>query len=202
MSSVLISGVGVNVIICICAVVCRTMAQQQMNPPGTVYTCTHCRKPFSDRSNCRRHMQTQHSLDGQVRGVSAEENDNRFELRHCVDVAVNELLSGNFTQSAPALVSQVRTLLPAFNDREATILVAAAAATTRHLTLLHQTVEVLRRTGDPALAAERDLSRRLAYLAIGPKWSASDAAPGAASAISLPGAVSYTHLTLPTILRV
>jgi len=136
MSSVLISRVGVNFLICICAVVCRTMAQQQMNPPRIVYTCTHCRKPFSDRSNCRRHMQTQHSLDGQVRGVSAEQNDNRFELRRCVDVALNELLSGNFTQSAAALVSQVRTLLPTFNDREAQICHVMHGPCSLHLELM------------------------------------------------------------------
>ena len=39
------------------------------------------------------------------------------------------------------------------------MLVASAAAATRHAALLQQTVDVLRRTGDGVSAAEHDVSR-------------------------------------------
>ena len=152
------------------------MAQQQINGVGSrSFPCPVCKQPFTDPSNRRRHMKNQHpgvqvAAVEDVRRVEEVQDCGGLQLRHFVEAAVGEILESNFTQSATSLTAQVRALLPGFTDREAQILVASAGAATRHMAFLQHTLEVLRRAGDQSSAAERDLARRLAYLAIGPRW--------------------------------
>ena len=175
------------------------MTERQLRPTGVAtFSCHVCRQPFSDRSNRRRHMARKHPEEyasAEVRGVFEEKSEalegkagalQHLQTRHYVDVAVGELLSGNFTRPATELTALVRGLLPSFTEREAEILVASTSSATRQMTLLHQTMAALQRSGGPTSAAERDITRRLAYLALGPRWATAPATIDTDDASSTP----------------
>ena len=153
------------------------MAERQLKPAETVYPCAYCQRPFADRSNRRRHIIRTHAgavarnlVVTQRPPSSSTSSGTSLTLRHAVAAITEDVLRSNFTRPSEELLSTIRMLAPSLSLREAEVLLAASSAAVKHTSGLFQTLNSLRQAGGPATAAERDLTRQLAYLSVGPRW--------------------------------
>ena len=113
------------------------MAERQLKPADVVYPCVHCLRPFSDRSNRRRHVTRAHpgvSTENlaAIRSSSSAASSNTLSLRHMVAAVTEDVLKTNFTRPSDELVSTIRTLAPSLSLREAEVLLAATSAAVKH----------------------------------------------------------------------
>ena len=149
------------------------MAERQLKPAETVFPCAYCHGPFADRSNRRRHVIRTHAgaaARNLVVSPSSTSSGTSLTLCHAVAAITEDVLRSNLTCPSEELLSTIRMLAPSLSLREAEILLAASSAAVKHTSGLFQTLNSLRQAGGPATAAERDLTRQLAYLSVGPRW--------------------------------
>jgi len=175
------------------------MAERHLKPTDVVYPCVYCLRPFSDRSNRRRHVTRAHpgvSTENlaAIRSSSSAASSNTLSLRHMVAAVTEDVLKTNFTRPSDELVSTIRTLAPSLSLREAEVLLAATSAAVKHTSGLFQTLNSLRQAGGPTTAAERDLTRQLAYLSVGPRWPRPSLNDDGSSVASLPEAAAPGQL--------
>ena len=175
------------------------MAERQLKPTDVVYPCVYCLRPFGDRSNRRRHVTRAHpgvSTENlaAIRSSSSAASSNTLSLRHMVAAVTEDVLKTNFTRPSDELVSTIRTLAPSLSLREAEVLLAATSAAVKHTSGLFQTLNSLRQAGGPTTAAERDLTRQLAYLSVGPRWPRPSLNDDGSSVASLPEAAAPGQL--------
>jgi len=165
------------------------MAKQQLKlaDGAKAFPCAVCKKPFTDRSNRRHHMIRFHPNPMAAVPVAARSATSTsssisgLNLRHTVSAVTGELLQSNFTKPADDLVAAVRSMAPSLSAREAEILLAATSTAVKHTASMFQTLDSLRRAGGPAGPAEKDITRQVAYLTVGPRWPRSAPNDDAAS---------------------
>ena len=87
-----------------------------------------------------------------------------------------QLLRGDFTRPVAELVAFVATEEPLLSERDALIMVAAAAAAAKEVTHLQHNLELLRQHPGSTQTAEHRLARKLSYLSMGPNWDGVDRA--------------------------
>jgi len=133
---------------------------------GTV--CDICRKEFANSSNCSRHRALAH------RPVQEVTSATQSSLVRSVSGLTTQLLRGDFTGPVSDLITYATTEEPSLSERDALIMVTAAAAAAKEVTHLQQNLESLRHNPGSTQTAEHRLARKLSYLSMGPNWDSVD----------------------------
>ena len=141
------------------------MAQRPETMPAT--TCDICFKEFANTSNRNRHRALAHRED-QVRMVREVAQTSQSSLARAVGGLTAQLLRGDFTRPVAELVAFVATEEPLLSERDALIMVAAAAAAAKEVTHLQYNLELLRQHPGSTQTAEHRLARKLSFLSMGP----------------------------------
>ena len=136
------------------------------------FVCNVCMVPFANASNRLRHMRAQHPGVDAASTVSRVEEETvvRLQTRHLVDAIVSDMMRMDLNCPAEDVIEFVLAVVPEFSYREAEVIVAAVATTARHVALMHQSVDALRRSGNSASELERATTLRLVNAALGPSW--------------------------------